>query len=360
MLDASSQHAVRVGSRRSNLALLQTEMAISLLKVQKPHIMFEVVEIATVGDEILDVPLSKIGDKSLFTKELEKSLLVGEVDLVVHSLKDVPSVLPTGLVLGCVFGRSSPEDVVLMAPHNRGMKLSDLPVGATVGTSSIRRVATLIRKYPHLKFISIRGNLNTRLAKLDTPSNLQKQCCTGNQSLSYDALILAKAGVERMGWVDRIDQVLSDSFYAVSQGALACECLQNNTFIMDLLSLIHDESSALTAIAERSLMHQLDGGCSIPISVRSDLTLKEDFKSSKLTLHANILSVDGVKSVERSASVVFPEIIPTNDCMKWSRVLLSQLNVYGDSNTNTPIMENDEALLSSLTEVTCLIPLILH
>nr|AAP06155.1 similar to GenBank Accession Number P19356 hydroxymethylbilane synthase (hemC) in Rattus sp [Schistosoma japonicum] len=214
MLDASSQHAVRVGSRRSNLALLQTEMAISLLKVQKPHIMFEVVEIATVGDEILDVPLSKIGDKSLFTKELEKSLLVGEVDLVVHSLKDVPSVLPTGLVLGCVFGRSSPEDVVLMAPHNRGMKLSDLPVGATVGTSSIRRVATLIRKYPHLKFISIRGNLNTRLAKLDTPSNLQKQCCTGNQSLSYDALILAKAGVERMGWVDRIDQVLSDSFYA--------------------------------------------------------------------------------------------------------------------------------------------------
>nr|AAW24560.1 SJCHGC02909 protein [Schistosoma japonicum] len=234
MLDASSQHAVRVGSRRSNLALLQTEMAISLLKVQKPHIMFEVVEIATVGDEILDVPLSKIGDKSLFTKELEKSLLVGEVDLVVHSLKDVPSVLPTGLVLGCVFGRSSPEDVVLMAPHNRGMKLSDLPVGATVGTSSIRRVATLIRKYPHLKFISIRGNLNTRLAKLDTPSNLQKQCCTGNQSLSYDALILAKAGVERMGWVDRIDQVLSDSFYAVSQGALAA-----NVFKTILLSWIY-------------------------------------------------------------------------------------------------------------------------
>ncbi|KAK4476187.1 hypothetical protein MN116_001401 [Schistosoma mekongi] len=209
MLDTSSRHVVRVGSRRSNLALLQTEIAISLLKMQKPHIVFEVVEIATVGDKILDVPLSKIGDKSLFTKELEKSLLVGEVDLVVHSLKDVPSVLPTGLVLGCVFGRSSPEDVVLMAPHNRGMKLSDLPVGATVGTSSVRRVATLVRKYPHLEFVSIRGNLNTRLAKLDIPSNPQ------HQSVSYDALILAKAGVERMGWVDRIDQVGYSLFLVV-------------------------------------------------------------------------------------------------------------------------------------------------
>ncbi|CAH8636495.1 unnamed protein product [Schistosoma guineensis] len=340
MLGPSPRTVVRVGSRRSNLALLQTEMAVNLLQKQNPHILFEVVEMATVGDKILDVSLSKIGDKSLFTKELENALLSGEVDLVVHSLKDVPSILPSGLVLGCVFARASPDDVVLMAPHYRGRKLSDLPIGSTIGTSAVRRVATLTRKYPHLKFVSIRGNLNTRLAKLDTPPASKDNCCLTNPSQSYDAIILAKAGVERMGWSHRIDQVLTDSFYAVSQGALACECRQIDNFIMNLLSGIHDESAALTTIAERSLMRQLDGGCSIPIGVRSDLVLKGDLNYSQLTLHANILSVDGGKSVERSASVVFPDKMPINDCVESSCKLVQKSSGYDDVSTNTPIIES--------------------
>ncbi|CAH8645052.1 unnamed protein product [Schistosoma margrebowiei] len=350
MLDPSPRTVVRVGSRRSNLALLQTGMAVDLLQKQNPHILFEVVEMTTVGDKILDVSLSKIGDKSLFTKELENALLSGNVDLVVHSLKDVPSILPSGLVLGCVFARASPDDVVLMAPHYRGRKLSDLPIGSTIGTSAVRRVATLTRKYPHLKFVSIRGNLNTRLAKLDTPPASKDNCCLTNPSPSYDAIILAKAGVERMGWSHRIDQVLTDSFYAVSQGALACECRQIDNFIMNLLSGIHDESAALTTIAERSLMRQLDGGCSIPIGVRSDLVLKGDLIYSQLTLHANILSVDGGKSIERSASVVFPDKTPVNDCVEFSCKLVQKSSGYDDVSTNTPIIESNGTSLTSITK----------
>ncbi|CAH8299232.1 unnamed protein product, partial [Schistosoma turkestanicum] len=338
MLNTSPRTVVRVGSRRSDLALLQTAIAVDLLKEQNPHIFFEVVKMSTVGDKILNVSLSKIGDKSLFTKELENALLAEEVDFVVHSLKDVPSVLPTGLVLGCVFARASPEDVVLMAPHNRGMKLSDLPTGSTVGTSAVRRVATLARKYPHLK-----------LAKLDAPLSSQDDCCAGSLSASYDAIILAKAGVERMGWSDRIDEVLTDTFYAVSQGALVCECRQSDSFITNLLSRIHDESAALTAVAERSLMHQLGGGCSIPIGVRSILVSEKDVKYAKLTLHANILSVDGKKCVERSAFVIFPDKMPDNDCMELSCKLLQKSSSYDDVSKNTPLVE-DRDLLSSPTK----------
>ncbi|KAA0185470.1 Porphobilinogen deaminase [Fasciolopsis buskii] len=309
------KQTVRVGTRRSQLALAQTKLAINMLELHYPNLHFVVVEISTVGDKILDVALSKIGDKSLFTKELEVALLSEEVDFVVHSLKDVPTSIPPGLVLGCVFDRASPDDVVLMSPENRGKKLSDLPSGSIVGTSALRRVASLQRLYPRLKFVSIRGNLNTRLKKLDEPhthfateDNHQKQF--DHLPTKYDAIILAKAGIERLGWSERIDQVLSDQFYAVSQGALACECREEDTFILSILSKLHCEPAALSSIAERALMSGLDGGCSTPIGVRSHIGSQSDEHPWLLSVVGCVMSLDGSQCVNCSLGSELPHRIP--------------------------------------------------
>lgn len=196
---------IRVGSRKSQLALLQTSFVINLLQQRHPQCNFEIVKISTTGDKILDKDLSKIGDKNLFTKELEFALLNGTVDFVVHSLKDVPTTVSEGLILGCICSRSSPFDVVLMSPSNRGKKLSELPPNSIIGTSALRRIAVLKRSFPHLKFLSVRGNLSTRLQKLDAPR--PKEGCSSLTSPMYDALILAEAGVLRVGWGLRIDEV---------------------------------------------------------------------------------------------------------------------------------------------------------
>ncbi|CAL8098302.1 unnamed protein product [Calicophoron daubneyi] len=295
---SDDRRIIRVGSRRSQLALVQTNLAVQLLKGKNPGLEFKVVEISTVGDKVLNVALSKIGDKGLFTKELENALFDREVDFVVHSLKDVSTSLPSGLVLGCIFDRTTPEDVVLMSSKYRGLKLDELPDGSVIGTSALRRVATLSRLYPHLKFVSIRGNLNTRLRKLDEGHQNGKDVGADLSIpvINYDALILARAGVERLGWSDRIDQVLTDCMHAVGQGALACECRQDDTAILSILSSLHSESVALSTIAERSLMRRLDGGCSTPIGVRCVLT--EGRPWSSLQLSANILSLDGSQCVE--------------------------------------------------------------
>ncbi|KAF6776313.1 hypothetical protein AHF37_04642 [Paragonimus kellicotti] len=306
----NDERIIRVGSRRSQLALLQTNIAINLLKDKHPNLRFEVVKISTIGDKILDVALSKIGDKSLFTKELENALMDGIVDFIVHSLKDVPTCLPPGMVLGCVFDRTSPDDVVLMSPSNRGRKLSDLPEGSVVGTSALRRVATLTRLYPHLNFVSIRGNLNTRLKKLDEGYAVTGHSVGDTESLvpliKYDAIILAKAGIQRLGWSDRIDQVLDDCYHAVSQGALACECRQNDDFILSVLADLHNESAALSCIAERSLMRHLDGGCSTPIGVRTRFTPNTGGHPWFLQLHANVLSTNGAQCVKGSILTELP------------------------------------------------------
>lgn len=194
---------IKVGSRKSQLALVQTHLIIHKLQKHYPDIEFQVVKIATIGDKILDVALTKIGDKNIFTKELEQALCAGEVDFVVHSLKDVPTVLPDNLILGCISSRVSPYDVVLMSPTNRGKTLATLPPRSVIGTSALRRVAMLSRKYPSLHFLSVRGNLSTRLRKLDVSPSLKS-----DESIPcYDALILAEAGVQRLGWEDRIDEV---------------------------------------------------------------------------------------------------------------------------------------------------------
>ncbi|XP_074653761.1 porphobilinogen deaminase-like isoform X2 [Tubulanus polymorphus] len=242
----------------------------------------------TVGDKILDVALSKIGEKSLFTKELERALQDDKVDIVVHSLKDLPTELPPGMTVAAVLKRDSPYDAVVLHTKHKGKKLSDLPDNSVVGTSSLRRIAQLKKAYPKLDFQDIRGNLNTRLKKLDE----------GN---IYDAIVLAEAGLVRMGWSHRISHVLETDIcmYAVSQGALAVECRSEDTRIIDLLSVLHDEDTLLRCIAERSLLSTLEGGCSVPIAVHTTV----DKEIHQLVMKCGIFSLDGSECAVRETYV---------------------------------------------------------
>ncbi|KAM5245505.1 porphobilinogen deaminase isoform 5-T5 [Ctenodactylus gundi] len=184
---------IRVGTRKSQLARIQTDSVVAMLKALYPSLQFEIIAMSTTGDKILDTALSKIGEKSLFTKELEYALERNEVDLVVHSLKDLPTVLPPGFTIGAICKRESPYDAVVFHPKFVGKTLETLPEKSVVGTSSLRRAAQLQRKFPHLEFKSIRGNLNTRLRKLD-------------EQQEFSAIILAVAGLQRMGWQNRVGQ----------------------------------------------------------------------------------------------------------------------------------------------------------
>ncbi|XP_076045274.1 porphobilinogen deaminase-like protein l(3)02640 isoform X2 [Oratosquilla oratoria] len=235
----------------------------------------------TKGDKILDKALSKIGSKSLFTKELEMALEDGSVDIVVHSLKDLPTTLPEGMVIGAVCEREDPRDVAVMHPSYKSETLASLPSGSVIGTSSLRREAQLKRKYPHLKFESVRGNLNTRLAKLDKGDK-------------YTALILAAAGVIRMGWEERITQALEkDScMYAVGQGALAVECRENDQDILDLLSHIVHKPTTMATVAERAFMFTLEGGCSAPVGVSTKV------EDGVVTVEGGVWSLDGSEEIK--------------------------------------------------------------
>ncbi|VEL08825.1 unnamed protein product [Protopolystoma xenopodis] len=313
----ASTHTYKVGTRASQLAVVQTSIVVDLLKAKNPNANFKLIKIKTIGDKILDVALSKIGEKSLFTKELESALLSHEVDFVVHSLKDVPTSLPAGLVLGCVCERLSPCDVVLMSPSNRGEKLSTLPKGSVVGTGSLRRVSLLSQKFPDLNFASIRGNLVTRLSKLD--GNTDNAHSLQSNDTRYDALVLAKAGIERLGWEDRIDEILEDMLYAVGQGALTCECRYDDNDSLRLLSTIHNEAAALGVIAERALMRGLDGGCSTPIGVRSYLDPNGFIHPHFLKLEGAVLNLDGTRCVFDQMVSNLPSIPPDTFLLKYNQ-----------------------------------------
>ncbi|XP_032905814.1 porphobilinogen deaminase isoform X3 [Amblyraja radiata] len=237
---------IRVGTRKSQLAQTQTGSVVNMLKEQYPHAQLEVVAMTTTGDKILDTALSKIGEKSLFTKELETALEKNEVDLVVHSLKDLPTTLPPGFTVGAICKREIPYDAVVVHPNNVGKTLDMLAERSVIGTSSLRRAAQLKRRFPHLEFKDIRGNLNTRLKKLDEKDD-------------YSAIVLAAAGLRRMGWENRISQILEpeDCMYAVSQGALGVEVRVNDPDILEMVSVLNDTETVLRCIAERSFMKQL-------------------------------------------------------------------------------------------------------
>jgi hydroxymethylbilane synthase len=281
---SSPTRTIRIGSRKSQLALVQTYWVQAQLQKHFPDCTFEVHTMATQGDKILDVALAKIGDKGLFTKELEVGMLNHETDFAVHSLKDLPTNLPEGLVLGCVSERENPADALVVHEKHKDKQLDTLPEGAVVGTSSLRRLAQLRHHYPHLSFKDIRGNLNTRLAKLDTGE--------------YDAIILAVAGLQRLDMSDRIHQVIPAeiSLHAVGQGALGIECREGDTEILDLLKALEHKPTAQRCYAERAFLRTLEGGCQVPIGVNTQID------GDTLTLTGMVASLDGKRLIKDTVS----------------------------------------------------------
>ena len=271
------QNVFRVGSRKSELALIQTKHVIKCLEELNPNNNFKIITMDTKGDKILNISLPKIGEKSLFTEELENALEDGRVDFIVHSLKDLPTTLREGLAIGAILEREDPRDAVVMSKSYSNCTLETLPPNSVVGTSSLRRSAYLSRNMKHLTVESIRGNLNTRFKKLDDKEG------------KYAAIILAVAGLKRMGFEDRISEYLDpeDSLYAVGQGALAIECREADPRVITLLEPLNDIESTLRCVAERSFLKNLGGGCSAPVGVSSLLINKE------LTITGAVLSLDG-------------------------------------------------------------------
>ncbi|XP_037123896.1 porphobilinogen deaminase-like isoform X1 [Syngnathus acus] len=274
--DGKVSRIIRIGTRKSQLARIQTDSVAEKLKELHPDILLEIVAMSTIGDKILDTALSKIGEKSLFTKELETALEKNMVDLVVHSLKDLPTTLPPGFTIAAVLKRENPHDAVVLHPKHVGKTLETLPEKSVIGTSSLRRTAQLKRRFPHLEFKDIRGNLNTRLKKLDEKED-------------FAAIILAAAGLRRMGWENRISQILEpdDCMYAVGQGALAVEARAKDTDILEMLSVLNDTDTVLRCIAERAFLRHLEGGCSVPVAVHTEV------KDSQLYLTGAVCSLDG-------------------------------------------------------------------
>ncbi|MDQ0232800.1 hydroxymethylbilane synthase [Metabacillus malikii] len=241
-----------VGSRRSKLALTQTKWVIEQLKSFQLPFEFEIKEIVTKGDRILDVTLSKVGGKGLFVKEIEQAMIDGEIDMAVHSMKDMPGILPDGLTIGCIPKREDHRDVLISKDKK---KLAELPSGAVVGTSSLRRSAQLLIERPDLEIKWIRGNIDTRLEKLKTED--------------YDAIILAAAGLSRMGWSKEVVTEFLEPevcLPAVGQGALAIECRDNDKELLDLLAKFTDEATQLAVQAERTFLTKMEGGCQVPIA----------------------------------------------------------------------------------------------
>lgn len=278
-----------VGSRQSSLALTQTNQTIQLLRDlcarEKLAFTFEVKPIVTRGDRILDVTLSKVGGKGLFVKEIEEALLNSEIDLAIHSMKDMPFELPEGLVIGAVPEREDPRDCLI---SREGRSLSELPQGARIGTSSLRRAAQLHAYRPDLQIESIRGNIDTRLRKLEDEG--------------LDAILLAAAGLHRMGWKDRITEYLSPEIClpAVGQGALAIECRGDDADVLALLRLLNDPATERTVAAERRLLGLLNGGCQVPIGAYAQL--ETDASDGPVMLNGMVSSPDGTRLIRETAS----------------------------------------------------------
>lgn len=301
------------GSRKSPLAVIQTESIVCAMKKVFPDFDFPIKTMQTLGDRILHLALPKIGEKGLFTRDLENALNEKRVDFLVHSLKDLPTTMPEGMALGCVYRRDNPFDCVIFNSKHAGKKLEDLPPNSVIGTSSLRRVAQLKRKYPGLVFHSVRGNLNTRLRKLQ------------DEGL-YDAIILAKAGIDRMGWGDKCGQILEKEIaYAIGQGAMAIEIRDDDKMMMQKLGEITDIKTLLTVVAERAFMRTLDGGCSTPVGCNVD------FEDGTLTLRGVCMSVDGKEAVEDTLSAPITYTLSRPEGEKQKEYFVSNVGVVCDT-----------------------------
>ena len=267
---------IRIATRKSPLAMWQAEHVADALRRAHPGLAVEILGMSTQGDKILDTPLAKIGGKGLFVKELEQRMLEGDADIAVHSMKDVPVELPEGLHLSVILEREDPRDAFVSNDH---ADLAALPEGARVGTSSLRRQCQLADRRPDLQIVPLRGNVNTRLRKLD-----------GGE---YEAVILASAGLIRLGFAERIRGFIStdDSLPAIGQGAIGIECRADDARVNALLQPLHHADTAACVRAERALNHRLQGGCQVPIGGHATLGAGE------LHLRGLVGTVDGSEIV---------------------------------------------------------------
>jgi hydroxymethylbilane synthase len=277
-----------IGSRGSELALWQARWVQNALLRHFPDLDITVEVIKTTGDKILDAPLSRIGDKGLFTREIESALLQHRIDLAVHSLKDLPTALPQGLVLGAICEREDVRDVFIPHPRNPVQKLRDQPRGATIATGSLRRKCQLLHLRPDFQIVDIRGNLNTRFRKLEESE--------------WAGMVLARAGVVRLGWTDRIGEAIAPETIlpAVGQGALGIELRNDDERSASFVKALHHERTACAALAERALLRTLEGGCQIPIGAYG--RVEKDGDLDVLKLDAIVGSIDGKTIVRGSTS----------------------------------------------------------
>ncbi len=272
---------LRIGTRASLLAVTQSTSIKNQIEAAHPQVRVELVKITTKGDRILDVPLAKVGGKGLFVKEIEDALLAGEVDLAVHSMKDVPTELPDGLHIGIIPVREIPQDALVSVKY---ATLAALPTGATIGTSSLRRKSQLAALRPDLTITDLRGNIDTRLRKLDEGI--------------YDAIILAGAGLNRLGLQQRITVLLDPAqmLPAISQGALGIELRRDDTELFAGLQFLHHPQTALAVAAERAFLLRLEGGCQVPIGAHAIL------EGATVHLTGLIASVDGRQLIKDTIS----------------------------------------------------------
>lgn len=267
-----TKRVVRIATRKSALAMWQAEYVKHALETAHPQLQVELLPMSTKGDKILDTPLAKVGGKGLFIKELEVAMQEGRADIAVHSMKDVPVEFPDGFGLYAICERENPFDAFV---SNQFASLEALPDGATVGTSSLRRQCQLKNLRPDLNIIDLRGNVNTRLAKLDAGQ--------------YDAIILAAAGLIRLGMSERIQQQLEAtiSLPAVGQGAVGIECRNDDQELIDLLQALNHPDTAVRVLAERAMNAELQGGCQVPIGSFAELI------DDQIYLRGLVGSVDG-------------------------------------------------------------------
>lgn len=272
---------IKIGTRGSLLATTQSTWVRKQIEAEHPGITVELVKIVTKGDKILDVPLAKVGGKGLFVKEIEEALLRKDVDLAVHSMKDVPSELPDELHLGIIPPRENPHDAFISTMF---AKLADLPEGATVGTSSLRRRAQLAALRPDLKIVDLRGNLDTRLRKLDEGK--------------FQAIILAAAGLNRLGMSSRATGYFTarEMLPAVGQGALGIELRKDDDELLAGLSFLNDANTTIAVAAERAFLHRLEGGCQVPIGAFAEVD------GGQVELTGLVASVDGKEVLKDSIS----------------------------------------------------------
>lgn len=304
-----------VGSRRSNLALTQSEWVIDQLKKYTgDQFSFEIKKIVTKGDQILNVTLSKVGGKGLFVKEIEKAMYDHEIDFAVHSMKDMPAVMPEGLIIGSIPMREDHRDAFISNDH---IRLEDLPAGSIVGTSSLRRGSQILAERPDLEIKWIRGNIETRLRKL--------------KEENFDAIILAAAGLKRMGWGEEmVTQFLEPEVCvpAVGQGALAIECRENDQELIELLKKINHSYTEKTVTAERTFLHLLNGGCQVPIGGYAYLD------NDEVNLTALVASSDG--------KTVLKEVVTGIDPVEVGKEAAERLKAKGAQQLVDEAIEKNE------------------